>query len=135
MGNARVTKRDLADYADWRRSIEEKEDELSGDLTTVDSVIGSLTEHPYTQHTVVIRGRDVQRAEKLKRELKALRRGCEKVETFLDLVDKQNFQMGMLLRMRYVQRLSWPKIRRKLRIREVGADALRMRVKLFLEKL
>lgn len=51
---------------------------------------------------------------------------------FLNMEDND---MRAFLRMRYLERLIWTKIRKMMRIKYVSSDTLRMRIERFLKKI
>lgn len=127
------SKNDLQQYVKRKWRIAAIEDELAnGDFSTRDSVSGSQTSFPYTQRTFVISGQDVRRKEELESSLCRLEAKCRRAEQFVDGVEDDSIQA--LLRLHYLQGLSWPKVRQKLRARHLTANALRMQVERFLRK-
>lgn len=129
-----ITKRDLEQYKQNQWRIAVLEEELThGDFSTKDSVTGSSLGHPYIARSFVVSGMDEGRRAMLEGRLRQLDAKCRKVEEFVDGIE--DGEMGALVKLHYLQGLSWPKVRRKLRVRYVTADALRKKTERFLEKI
>lgn len=87
--------------------IQEIQRELQNLPMTKDSVHGSMPEFPYIQHTVVIRGMDMQQGDKLRRrlgnKLVELQRQLAGVEDALDQVTDS--ELRLILRLKLVNGL------------------------------
>lgn len=87
--------------------IQEIQRELQNLPVTKDSVHGSMPEFPYIQHTVVIRGIDMQQGDKLRRKLGnklvELQRQLAAVEDALDGVADP--ELRLILRLKLVNGL------------------------------
>ena len=128
-----MTKNDAKKYIKRKRALALYQDELDhGDLDTKDIVVGSMHDYPYTEQEVTIQGRDVKREDWLRYRIAVLSAGCARVEEFVNGVDDE--EMRAMLRMHYVQGITWPQIRRRLTDKEVTTDALRKKAERFLKK-
>ena len=132
-GGAAMTKNDMEKYIKRKRALILYQSELDhGDFETLDTVVESLHDFPYTEHEVTIQGRNVKREGWLREMIASLDTGCTRVEEFVNGVDDD--EMRVMLRMHYVQGISWPKIRRKLMTKNITADGLRKKAERFLKK-
>lgn len=129
-----MSQNDLEHYSKWKRSLIWYNEELKQwSYQTVDSVVGSMHEHPYIKRTIAIRGEDIKRKNEIIRTIKTLNEKCAKVEAFIEGVKDE--EIKVLLRMHYIEGYSWPKIRRKLRFTNITPDALRVKTERFLKKI
>ena len=126
-----MTKNDLEEYQRRTQLIAAYQAELDGGMETADSVTGSMHEHPYVERHVTIRGLDIKRAQCLQQRIYELSEQCTRVEAFIAGVEDEH--MRALLYWHYIQGLSWPKVRRALRIRNLTADYLRKKTNMFLK--
>ena len=129
-----MTKKDVEEYIKRKRALVWYQNELDhGDFDTLDTVTESLHEFPYTEHQVTIQGRDVKHERWLRNMIASLDAGCVRVEEFINRVEDD--EMRAMLRMHYLQGISWPKIRCGLKDRTISPDALRMKAERFLSKI
>jgi len=126
-----VIKIDLEMYRKRKQLIEIYRAELDGDLTTADTVSGSMAERPYAKRRITMRGQDVVRARWLRQRVRVLGAECARTEAFVAGVADE--YMGALLRWKYLEGLSWPSVRRALGERRLSVDALKKRVNKFLK--
>ena len=123
---------DLERYQERKQLIASYKAELSGGLITSDTVIGSIAEFPYTEQVVTICGVDEKRAQGLRERICELEEQCTRAEAFVAAV--QDEYMRSLLYWHYLKGLSWPKIRKRLRLRDLTTGALRTKVYKFFKK-
>lgn len=128
-----MIKDDLKEYQKRKQLIAGHRAELDGDMTTSDSVTGSMVEYPYTERVITIQGRNIQREKWLRGRIRVLQRQCARAEKFVDGVEDEHMQA--LLRLHFIEGYSWPKVRKKLRVRNVTSDCLRMRVANFFRSM
>ena len=85
----------------WEAQLLQKE--LRNLPQTKDSVKGSMAEHPYIEHTVIVSGVDERQGDRLRRQLQRkidrIQEEVEAMELWLDNVD--DTEMRMILRLRY----------------------------------
>ena len=125
-------KDDLERYQERKQLIASYKAELDEDLMTTDTVVGSMAEFPYTERVVTIQGIDEKRALELQKKIYGLEEQCTRAEAFVAGVADE--YMRALLYWHYLKGLSWPKVRKTLRRRDVTTDALRMRTERFFAK-
>ena len=126
-----MKKSDLEKYYKRKQMIDVHRAELDGDLSTSDTVTGSMEESPYIKRRIIVRGRDVVREQWLRQRIYALSKDCARVEAFVAGVEDEHMQA--LLHWHYLQGLSWPKVRRAMRERKLTADYLRKKANKFLD--
>ena len=127
-----LKKNDLELYQKRKQLIEAYQAELDSGLETVDTVRGSMCEHPYLEHVITIRGQDIVRKQWLRQRVYALSAQCTRAEAFVANVEDEH--MRALLYWHYLQGLSWPKVKKTLRMRSITPDCLRKRVDNFLQR-
>ena len=127
-----TVKVDLEKYQERKQLIACHKAELAGDLMTTDTVVGSMTEYPYVERVVVLHGIDEKRAQDLREKIYALEEQCTRAEAFIAGIADEHMQA--LLYWHYIKGLSWPKVRKTLRMREITSDCLRKRVDNFFDK-
>ena len=125
-------KDDLERYQERRQLMMSHKAELAGDLMTTDTVVGSMAEFPYIEQAVTIHGIDEKRAQVLWEKIYDLEEQCTRAEAFVATVEDEHMQA--LLYWHYIRGLSWPKVRRTLRMQDMSANCLRMRIERFLSK-
>lgn len=129
---AKVGKKELKQHMNHRAKLTVREEELmTDDFSTRDTVTGSQADFPYTQRAFTLTGRDETRIAQITAELARLEKKCKAVEDYVDSIEDGFIQS--LIKLHYLQGLSWPQVRRKLRITNLTADALRKKVDGFLE--
>lgn len=110
-----MTKKELEQIAPLKLEIKAIQSELDNLPYTRDSVKGSMPEHPYIQHTIVISGPDESRGELLRKRLDCkcdeLQGRIEQMEDWLDGIE--NSTDRSILRMYY---------RNGLTLKEIGAE-------------
>jgi len=138
-----VDKKDLQQYRHLKSEIEELKKRIEniecfryGDIVA-DSVVGSSTTFPYTQHTIVITGEDTSydlQVKKLQAELNKRLRGLiyteRKISSFLESI--KDSEIRRMINLRYVEGLTWQQIAN--RIGESDEQYPRKKVKRFMEK-
>jgi len=125
-------KDDLDQYQRRKQLIVSHKAELAEELMTTDTVMGSMAEFPYTEQVVILRGIDEKRAQVLREKICSLEEQCTRAEAFVAGVASE--YMRSLLYWHYIKGLSWPKVRKTLRMRDVTSDCLRKCVIRFLQK-
>lgn len=107
-----MTKEDLEKLCGLKAEIRLLKRELDNLPATKDSVKGSMTEFPYIQQTIVIKGINEEKNGRLRRKmnqkLSDLQNEMERLEEFLDGVPDP--EMRVILRLRYRNGLSWQRI-------------------------
>lgn len=124
-----MSKADLEMYQERKQLIASHQAELDGDLMTTDSVMGSMSEFPYVERAVVIRGRDIKREQWLRQQIYELEERCTRAEAYIANIPEGTMQA--LLYWHYIQGMSWPKVRKTMRMRDITVDALKKRVQRF----
>jgi len=125
-------KDDLEQYQRRKQLISSHKAELAEDLMATDTVVGSMTEFPYIERVVAIQGIDETRAQALRARIYALEEQCTRAEAFVASISDE--YMRALLYWHYIKGLSWPKVRKTLRVRDITADYLRKKTMKFLDK-
>ena len=104
-----MTQERLEALRSLQREAQLLQEELRRLPQTKDSVKGSMAEHPYIEHTVIVSGVDEQQAERLcrqlQRKLNRIQEEVEAMEQWLDEVD--DAEMRTILRLRYRNGVSW----------------------------
>ena len=125
-------KDDLEQYQRRKQLISSHKAELAEDLMATDTVVGSMTEFPYIERVVAIQGIDEKRAQSLREKIISLEEQCIRAEAFVASISDE--YMRALLYWHYIKGLSWPKVRKTLRVRDITADYLRKKTMKFLDK-
>ncbi len=103
-----MTKQILDWYMDAEKELRLVEEDIQQAQTVHDSVLGSMTEHPYILHTIRLEGMDPKLIGLLcekRKKLKALR---WQAEEFLAKVEDP--YMGTAIRLRYIKGFSWQQV-------------------------
>jgi len=123
---------DLEQYQKRMQLLAGYKAELATGPIVADTVRGSMSEAPYLERRITIRGVDVVRAEWLRLRIDILEKQCQRAEAFVASVADEHMQA--LLHWHYLQGLSWPKVQETLKIRYVTTDALKKKVQRFLSR-
>ena len=127
-----MSRDDLRQYQINKQLIASHKAELTGNITTTDTVVGSEADFPYIEQVVSIHGVDEKRAQELRERIYDLSQQCERVEAFVASVEDE--YMRSLLYWHYLRGLSWPKVRKTLGTQGITTDYLRKKTMKFLEK-
>lgn len=103
-----MTKKDLAELIPLKNEIRLYKDELHNLPIAQDSVRGSKTDFPYTEHSVLITGIDEMQKSRLNRKIRGLEHRVKKIEDWMDGVEDS--EMRSILRLRYQRGMGWQKI-------------------------
>lgn len=111
-----MTKEELEQLRKLKFEIQGIEAELRNMPTITDSVKGSMTNHPYINHTIVLEGTDKELDRRLydKLSMKKLKRKYElnRMEDWLDQVPDS--EMRTILRLRFQEGLTWKEVAFKI---------------------
>ena len=121
-----MSRDDLKQYQKRKQLIDAYNAELATGLPVADSVKASMRDDPYLERVVTIRGVDVARGQWLRERIRNLEKQCQRAEAFVESVADEYTQT--LLYLHYIKGLSWPQVRKTLKIRDITANCLRMRV-------
>lgn len=117
----------IEEYADYLHQMDELHKQRRKLPKASDMVKASSDMHPYTSHRVIISGADMQKAEKIEKDLEKLRKRCEAVEAFIDSIEP--VKMRNIIRWRYIDGESWAWIGARI---GKGEDAPRKRAERYL---
>lgn len=95
-------------YRAIRREMALLTDELEHMETLSDTVKGSSTEWPYTEHIMGVHGRNAGAEEKVKRQIIALTERCLAVEKAVSKAP--NSKIRCVLTLRYLQGMKWQQV-------------------------
>ncbi len=132
-----------ADIRQRERQILRIEKELEKVPNTMDSVQGSMPDHPYTAHAITIRGRDEQKDLALRARLRRQRvLLIQRQQMLLALqIDAMEFVEAIpetlarvAIRGYYIERKAWNDIADEVNCETVTADSLRMLASRYLQK-
>lgn len=119
-----MTLKRLEQYRSLVQEIKELGQQLSNQQIESDTVKGSLTEYPYIETTVTIRGLNTKIIERLRRRQTKLMMERLAIERYIDSIDDSLTRR--VINLRYVQGYGWHKLARN--IGGNTADSLRMLV-------
>lgn len=104
-----------------------------------DTVCGSSSSFPYTQHTIKISGLNAKKREKIYRVMErlikrktALYNELEEVEKFIDNI--QDSKVRQIIQLRYIKGMSWNVVASKV-YNYPNGDRVRKRIKRFFEEI
>jgi len=123
---------DLKQYLKRKQLMDAYKAELATGPIVSDTVKGSMTETPYLERRITIRGVDVVRAEWLRERISYLEKQCQHTEAYVANVTDEHMQA--LLHWHYIQGFSWPKVRKMLGGQNVTTENIRKKVQRFLGK-
>ncbi len=138
-------KEKIKQYNDLIRGIKDLKERInkleSQPAIVKDSVKGSHKSFPYTQHTCVVEGIDVEAHERLLRRKKLLKRKCAELESMKEEIEIyinnniQDERIRQILQYRFIDGMSWEKIAFKKYNNSVPAATLRKEFERFMKKL
>lgn len=131
-----MTRKDLEDLRPLKAEIESIKEEIRNLKVTTDSVTGSLPEHPWTEQHIKIQGVDqgqyVRLVAKLHIKIDERQGKIAQIEEWLESID--DAEMRAIMRLRYVEGLSWQKISNRMGNQGDGSTE-RKKSNIFLEKI
>lgn len=119
-------------YRHNRMLLERKRRQLSDMEQLTDTVSGSSTEWPYTQHPVTVCGRNAAEEVKMLAEIRELEQALKAVEDALRKAP--NSSVRLMLELKYVDGLRWEEVAQAMG-EDVSGDAMRKREEAFFEGL
>ena len=131
-----MTRQELESLKPLKAEIESIKAQIQNLEVITDSVTGSLSEHPWTEQHCKIRGVDQRQYTRLIAKLHiTMGQLCEKVQALEAWLEEvADPEMRAILRMRYVEGLSWQGISDKMGSQGDGSTE-RKKCNKFLEKI
>lgn len=126
------TKQDFSEYAAMVREARLIRQKLAGAAELTDTVLGSMDEYPYTEHTITLEGRNAAKEEGLRKRLATLEARIRAVDEAIQAAP--NSMLRVALTLKYHEGLTWRDI-----AAQIGGGATeegaRKNVARFLEKI
>lgn len=103
-----VMREEFRQYKHMRKEMDVLQEELERMEVLTDTVKGSSTEWPYTEHTMRVQGRHANEEVRVKKQLEALAKRCRRVE---DAVKRApNSSIRCVLTLRYLRGMKWRQV-------------------------